>query len=123
MAKKITMDSVHAFIAGKPFRRENMDVEIDHNGTVYLKLFGNIIAFRSYLDDKVYIKNCGWETNTTKERLNYLLYTLGSDLKITQKKFVWYLGDKPWSGVKTCVNDFTSLTRIKIDNNIVTNNK
>ena len=67
MAKKITMDSVHAFIAGKPFKRENMDVEIDHNNTVYLKLWGNIIALRSKDDGKVYIRNCGWETKTTKD--------------------------------------------------------
>ena len=58
MAKKITMDSAHAFIAGKPFRRENIDVEIDRNGTVYLKLWNNIIAFRD-CDGKVYISNCG----------------------------------------------------------------
>ena len=104
MAKKITMDSVHAFIANKPFRRENMGVEIDRNGTVYLKLWNNIIAFRD-CDGKVYIRNCGWETNTTKERLNYLLYALGSDLKITQRKFVWYLGNKPWDGGKTYIYD------------------
>ena len=104
MAKKITMDSVHAFIAGKPFRRENMVVEIDHNDTVYLKLHGNIIAFRDCLG-KVYIRNCGWETNTTKERLNYLLYAFNSDLKITQRKWVWYLGDKPWEGGKTYIYD------------------
>ena len=103
MAKKITMDSVHAFIAGKPFRRENMDVEIDRNGTVYLKLFGNIIAFRSYLDGKVYIRNCGWETNTTKERLNYLLYAYNSPLQIRQKNFVWYLGNDVWDGNETYI--------------------
>lgn len=104
MAKKITMDSVHAFIAGKPFRRENMSVTINDSGTVCLKLHGNIIALRNY-DGKVYIRNCGWETQTTKERLNYLLYAFNSDLKITQRKFVWYLGDKPWDGSNTYIYD------------------
>lgn len=97
MARKITMDSVHAFIAGKPFRRENMSVTINDSGTVYLRLHGNAIATRMS-DGKVYINTCGWETNTTKERLNYLLYAVGSDLKIVQKKGVWYLGDLPWDG-------------------------
>ena len=59
MANKITMDSVHAFIAGRPFRRENMEVTTNYNG-VYLKLHGNIIALRDFEDGKVYIRNCGW---------------------------------------------------------------
>lgn len=103
MANKITMDSVHAFIAGRPFNRENMAVTID-NGGIYLKLHGNIIALRNY-EGKVYIRNCGWETNTTKDRLNYLLQSINSPLKITQRKFVWYLGDKPWDGGKTYAYD------------------
>jgi hypothetical protein len=73
MANKITMDSVHAFVIGEPFSRENMEVTANDNG-VYLKLHGNIIALRDREDGKVYIRNCGWETNTTKRRLNYLLY-------------------------------------------------
>lgn len=97
MAKKITMDSVQTFITGKPFRRENMSVNINDSGTVYLRLHGNAIATRMS-DGKVYINTCGWFTKTTKERLNYLLYTIGSDLKITQKKGIWYLNDKPWDG-------------------------
>lgn len=98
MAKKITMDSVNAFIAGKPFRRENMRVEIYNNEVAYLKLWGNIIALRDLNGKLLFINSCGWFTKTTKERLNYLLYAIGSDLKITQKKGVWYLSDKPWDG-------------------------
>ena len=103
MANKITMDSVHAFIAGRPFRRENMEVTVS-NGNTTLRLHGNIIALRDFEDGKVYIRNCGWETNTTKMRLNYLLYTLNSALVIRQKNWSWYLGDKPWDGEWTYVN-------------------
>ena len=103
MANKITMDSVHAFIAGRPFRRENMEVTANDNG-VYLKLHGNIIALRDPKDGKVYIRNCGWSTNTTKMRLNYLLYAYNSTLVIRQKNWAWYLGDKPWDGEWTYVN-------------------
>ena len=112
MANKITMDSVHAFIAGKPFRRENMEVTVNSGGAyfnsngVYLRLHGNIIALRGE-DGKVYIRNCGWETNTTKMRLNYLLYALNSPLKIVQKNWIWYLGNKQWDGGKTYVYDET----------------
>lgn len=105
MANKITMDSVHAFIAGKPFCRENMDVVV-YSNFVYLRLWGNIIASRGD-DGKVYIKNCGWKTNTTKMRLNYLLHALNSPLKIIQKNWVWYLGNKQWDGDTTYVYDET----------------
>lgn len=97
MAKKITMDSVHAFIAGQPFRRENMEVTANDN-CVYLKLHGNTIALRDFKDGKVYIRDCGWSTVTTKMRLNYLLYAYNSTLKIRQKNWQWYLGDDQWDG-------------------------
>ena len=102
MANNITMDSVHAFIAGKPFRRENMSVETNSD-RVYLKLHSNTIAYRSKSDGKVYISNCGWETNTTKMRLNYLLYKYNSPLQIRQKNFVWYLGNDVWDGYETYI--------------------
>ena len=102
MANKITMDSVHAFVIGKPFSRENMEVTANDNG-VYLKLHGNIIALRDPKDGKVYIRNCGWSTNTTKMRLNYLLYKYNSTLKITQKNWIWYLGKDQWDGSTTYI--------------------
>lgn len=100
MAKKITMDSVHAFIAGKPFRRENMEVNINDNVT-YLRLWGNTIATKTK-DGRVYIDACGWYTVTTKERLNYLLDTYNLP-RIYQKNWLWYIGSNPWNGGKTCV--------------------
>jgi len=102
MANKITMDSVHAFVAGRPFRRENMEVTVN-NGNATLRLHGNIIALRDFEDGKVYIRNCGWETNTTKMRLNYLLYAYNSTLKITQKNWIWYLGKDQWDGSTTYI--------------------
>lgn len=102
MANKITMDSVHAFIAGKPFHRENMDVTINDSGTLYLRLHRNPIAKRTS-DGKVYISTWGWFTNTTKMRLNYLLYAFNSPLKITQKNWIWYLGEDQWDGEWTYV--------------------
>lgn len=101
MAKKITMDSVHAFIAGKLFRRENMEVTVS-NGNVILRLHGNPIAKRT-IDGKVYINTCGWFTVTTKERLNYLLYAFNSALVIRQKNWQWYLGDDKWDGEWTYI--------------------
>ena len=102
MAKKITMDSIHAFMNDKEFKRENM--EVNTNGDVtYLRLWGNTIATKTK-DGRLYIDSCGWFTKTTKERLNYLLYTCGLSLKISQKNWLWYLGDEAWNGSKIYVN-------------------
>jgi len=39
------------------------------------------------------ITNAGWQSNTTKERLNGL-----SGVSIYQKNFQWFLNGKPWNG-------------------------
>ncbi len=100
MARKITMDSVHAFLAGKEFKRENMEVNTD-GYVFYLRLHGNTIATKTS-DGKVYIDACGWYTVTTKDRLNYLLDAYGLP-RICQKNWLWYIGSTPWNGGKTCV--------------------
>ena len=101
MAKKITMDSVHAFLAGKEFHRGNMAVNTNGDVT-YLRLHGNTIATRTK-DGRVYIDSCGWFTNTTKERLNYLLKLLNGNYQITQKNWLWYINSNQWNGDKILV--------------------
>jgi hypothetical protein len=44
-------------------------------------------------DDGIYITNAGWNSNTTKERLNAI-----SDVNIVQRNFVWYLNGREWDG-------------------------
>lgn len=54
-----------------------------------LYLHGNKIA--EWIDGELYISSCGWETVTTKERLNGL-----HGVNIYQKDFVWYLNGVAW---------------------------
>jgi hypothetical protein len=91
--KKITRDSVDAFMNARPFRKDNTEVTVLDNVTV-LKLFGNEIAYR-YNDPErtLSITNAGWFSNTTKERLNGI-----PNVRIHQKNFNWYLNDKEWDG-------------------------
>ena len=91
--KKITRDSVDAFINARPFRKDNTEVTVLDNLTI-LKLFGNEIAYR-YNDPErtLSITNAGWFSNTTKERLNGI-----PNVRIHQKNFNWYLNDKEWDG-------------------------
>lgn len=105
MARKITTDAINAFMAGQKFHRDNTSVEIENeHGSlpsemiVKLKLHGNLIAKRFLLSGSVYISNAGWQSNTTKERLNGI-----PGVHIVQRKGQWYLNDKEWDGSWTQV--------------------
>lgn len=95
--RQITKDSINAFLNRKTFTRQNMKVR-EMNGKFYLKLHGNIIAVL-HEDNTLQITNCGWFSNTTKERLNGLWC-----VDIYQKNFVWYLNGKEWNGNLITVN-------------------
>lgn len=89
--RKITIDSVNAFLNRQTFKRQNMSVTTS-NGNFYLRLHNNIIASLSPNGD-LHITDAGWQTNTTKERLNGL-----PNVNIHQKNFVWYLNGEEWNG-------------------------
>lgn len=95
----ITKESVKAFLNAKKFNKSNMNVEVLPNVTI-LKYQGNSIAYK-YNDPKqtISITNCGWESNTTKERLNGVIALSGLNVnRIYQKNWQWYLDGKQWNG-------------------------
>lgn len=97
--RKITQESVTAFLNANKFNKSNMSVDVLPNVTV-LKYQGNEIAYK-YNDPKqtISITNCGWESNTTKERLNGVISLSGLNVgKIYQKNWQWYLDGKEWNG-------------------------
>ena len=91
--RQITKQSIAAFLNGEKFSKQNMLVEVLPNVTI-LKLHGNAIAYL-YNDPQktLSITNAGWQSNTTKERLNAL-----PNVHIQQKNYVWYLNGKEWDG-------------------------
>jgi len=64
---------------------------VTENGVTSMFLFGNKIAEEK--EGILRITNAGWESNTTKERLNAL-----NGVNINQKNFVWYLNGEEWNG-------------------------
>ena len=58
-----------------------------------LKISKVVIQSLKYYLMLLSITNCGWETATTKERLNAL-----PNVRIQQKKGIWYLNDVEWDG-------------------------
>lgn len=91
MARKITVLATKAFLTNTPFKYSNTEVRIS-DSWAQLMLHGNPIAQLS-IGGKLQISNCGWFSNTTKERLNAL-----PGVSIYQKKGVWYLNGKEWDG-------------------------
>ena len=91
MSRKITKESVQAFMDRKKFNKGNMSVEVEGNVTK-LKLHGNTIATIDELG-VLSISNAGWQSNTTKERLNGL-----PGVHVQQKNWSWYLNGNVWDG-------------------------
>ena len=92
--RQITQDSVQAFCNYRPFCRSNTSVLVDNfsdHKISMLYLHGNLIAEMSD-SGWLALNDCGWQTLTTKERLNGVLQKIfGNDWCIFQKDYVWYL--------------------------------
>ncbi len=78
--------------------KSNTSVSIDNEGNQFVTLHGNLIAKISNFGD-ITLSSCGWETVTTKSRLNAVLDTFLHNCHIFQKNFQWYIdGDKFFDG-------------------------
>jgi hypothetical protein len=85
--RKVTDQTVNAFTNNTNKTVGNTSVQ-NENGDSVMRLHGHPIARKSP-DGTIMISNCGWQSNTTKERLNGILSIVGGG--ISQKKGVWYL--------------------------------
>lgn len=103
--RKITEQSVRAFLDGQVFNSGNMNVSVV-DGDVHLYLHGNLIARKFTVPGgfgvedsvRIEIRDAGWQSNTTKERLNGLLDTMGARMHIYQRNFEWFIGSHSWNG-------------------------
>jgi hypothetical protein len=91
--KKITEKSIKAFMNAERFKESNTEVEVLPNVTI-LRLFGNAIAYR-YNDPlkTLSVTTAGWNSKTTRERLNGLPF-----VKVSVRKGQLYINDYPWDG-------------------------
>ena len=91
--RKITKEAVEAFETATKYKNNNTAIVVLENVTI-MYLHGNAIAYL-YNDPRrtLTISNCGWFSNTTKERLNGI-----KGVSIQQKKGVWYLNGEEWNG-------------------------
>jgi hypothetical protein len=90
--KIVTENSINAFYNNAKGKfGSNTEVVVQDNGATLLYLFGNLIAVND--NGKIKITDAGWDSNTTKERLNGL-----RGVHIQQKKGEWYLNGEKWNG-------------------------
>ena len=102
--RKITQNSVNAFLVGNEFNQASMSVRLNSEANQWEKndlisslyLHGNLIATKNHVTNEIWITNAGWFSNTTKERLNAI-----PGVSIYQKNWIWYLNDKEWDGKLT----------------------
>lgn len=94
--RKIDEQARDAFMNRKRFKSPNTEVKIV-DGDSHLYLFGHLIA--KLENDDLLINHCGWETKTTKSRLNSLP---GVKIKIVKGDFMLHkMGymEKGWINV------------------------
>jgi hypothetical protein len=86
------------------WRKDNTEVEVIHHGIhgtfsyekeIVVKLHGNKIARIFPSTRRMILSSCGWQTNTTKSRLNAILSGLNFfGGRVYQEDFDWYIGDR-----------------------------
>lgn len=97
--RKITQDAVTAFVNQEDFKRGNTEVKIHRSPNTMiwsnhrvLLLHGNLIAKEEMMQGFC-ITLAGWNTPTTRERLNGF-----KDVDIKMKRGTLYLNGKEWDG-------------------------
>jgi len=58
-----------------------------------VRLHGNLIAWFDHTKQLLAISSAGWHTNTTKSRLNALLYEINTGVRVFQKNYDWFVSD------------------------------
>ena len=102
--RKVEGNMVAAIRSRKDFRGGNTVVEQGEPGTGYaeVRLFGNRIARLNYVNGLIELTDCGYQTATTKSRLNALLDAFtntGGGQGIYQRDFNWYWKQgEEWDG-------------------------
>lgn len=97
--RQITIDIVNAFESRRAKKISNSETD----GTS-LWLHNNKIA--EWRDGEIWITNAGWQSRTTKERLNGI-----GGVQITQRAGSWYLNGNFWQGEWTSVNANSPMRR------------
>ena len=83
----------------------------DDGGTIgaesHVYLHGNHIATYNYADKELSLFDGGWQSNTTKSRLNALCDELATGFSVFQKNWEWFVSDFQGKTKKDFVDGIT----------------
>ena len=89
--RKIESEMQAAIVERRNWSKSNTSVSVDSLGNTFVTLHGNLIATISNNGD-MKLSSCGWQTVTTKSRLNAILDCFFHNVHLVQKQFEWYIG-------------------------------
>ena len=88
--RKIEENMIHAIVKNKNWSSGNTTVRTDDNNESRVFLHGNHIA--TVTEDDIILFDGGWQSNTTKSRINALCDAFCiSGEGVFQKNFQWYV--------------------------------
>ena len=99
--RKIERQMNRAILTRTPFNSSNTCVTIDDNSDARVYLHGNHIA--TVTTNTVQLFDGGYQSNTTKSRLNAILDEFNYGARVFQKQWEWY-----FQGNNEPAIDFTS---------------
>ena len=106
--RKIERQMNAAITAGKDWKNANTEV-LNVDGISYVYLHGNLIA--EVDDNGIKLYDGGWQSNTTKSRLNAILSEHGiAGEGVYQKNFEWFI--RLYNGTEFFVTEFRSGMRL-----------
>lgn len=94
--RKIEREMIEAIQAKKPYSNDNTRVAVSSDSDlIKVELHGYEIA--RIIGNTLYLSDCGYQTKTTKSRLNCLLNHFNLPI-IYSKNYQWYIGVNVWEG-------------------------
>ena len=90
--RKIESEMQAAIAERRNWSKSNTCVSVDSDNNTTVTLHGNTIA-TIFNNGDMRLSSCGWETVTTKSRLNAIIDVFLSGCHIFQRDFTWYVGD------------------------------
>ena len=82
---------INAIIGRNDWKSGNTKVCTTSDGTAHVYLHNNHIATVS--DNGITLYDGGWQSNTTKSRLNAILFAFFNTVRVFQKDFQWFISD------------------------------
>lgn len=102
--RKIETAMNAAITSERDWKKDNTEV-VNIKGVSFVYLYGNLIA--TVADTWLELFDAGYQTNTTKSRLNAILTVHGNGERIYQKNHQWFMstkdGDVKFTGIAKLV--------------------